>query len=196
MARGLPNKTLFRQLTELGLDWRVYFELVPTTLMFKDMRHKDARKNYFRMSKSFCFLRFVINSVDRQSFFFLLFGVLTTEKFYEDVANNDLPFYTWLEPNYYPIPHRPADDQHPDHSVADGEALIKEIYEALRANEAVWNKTALIITYDEHGGYFDHVAPPNPVPNPDGIVADENSGIFVIRFFLKIYVAIDNHNKQ
>jgi phospholipase C len=147
MARGLPNKTLFRQLTELGLDWRVYFELVPTTLMFKDMRHKDARKNYFRM-----------------------------KKFYEDVANNDLPFYTWLEPNYYPIPHRPADDQHPDHSVADGEALIKEIYEALRANEAVWNKTALIITYDEHGGYFDHVAPPNPVPNPDGIIADENSG--------------------
>lgn len=146
MIKGLPNKTLFRQLTELGMDWRVYFELLPTTLMFKDMRHMDARKNYFRM-----------------------------KKFYEDVAKGDLPFYTWLEPNYYPYPDRPADDQHPNHSLADGELLIKNVYEALRKNEALWNKTALIITYDEHGGFYDHVSPPNPVPSPDGIVADENA---------------------
>lgn len=141
MVRGLPNKTLFRQLAELQLDWRVYFELLPTTLMFKDMRHADARRRYFRMSR-----------------------------FFEDVAAGDLPFYTWIEPNYYPTERRAADDQHPDHSVADGERLIKDVYEALRANEQLWGKTALLITYDEHGGFFDHVAPPNPVPSPDGLV--------------------------
>lgn len=144
MAVGLPNKTLFRQLEEMGLDWRIYFELVPTMLMFKDMRHKDARSRYHPM-----------------------------QKFYTDVAAGDLPQYTWLEPNYYAEPNRPPTDQHPDHNMADGEMLIKKVYESLRAGP-LWNKTALVITWDEHGGFFDHVAPPNPVPSPDNITATDD----------------------
>lgn len=45
---------------------------------------------------------------------------------------------------------------------------MKNVYEALR-NGPRWNKTLLLITYDEHGGFYDHVAPPQTgVPNPDG----------------------------
>jgi len=47
--------------------------------------------------------------------------------------------------------------------------LIKDIYEAIRASPQ-WNKTAFIITYDEHGGFYDHFPTPNKgIPNPDGI---------------------------
>ena len=46
---------------------------------------------------------------------------------------------------------------------------MKNVYEALR-NGPRWNKTLLLITYDEHGGFYDHVPPPQVgVPNPDGM---------------------------
>src|SRR5262249_3536774 len=46
--------------------------------------------------------------------------------------------------------------------------LIADVYDTLRANEEVWHKCALVVLYDEHGGFFDHVAPPK-AENPDGI---------------------------
>ena len=50
----------------------------------------------------------------------------------------------------------------------EGERWMKNVYEALR-NGPRWNKTLLLITYDEHGGCYDHVAPPQTAePNPDG----------------------------
>jgi hypothetical protein len=79
-----------------------------------------------------------------------------------------MPAFTWLEPNYFDGENYPASDQHPDHDVSIGDQLIKSVYDAVRASP-LWNKTALIITYDEHGGFFDHVPPPMNVPNPDGL---------------------------
>lgn len=140
IAKGLPQKTMFRQLLEMGLDYRVYFQLVPTLLMFKDMRHKEARTKY----RGF-------------------------EQFFVDVAAGDLPEFTWLEPSYYTAGPISATDQHPDHDVSLGDALVKSVYDAVRSS-VLWNKTALIVTYDEHGGFFDHVSPPaQNVPNPDGL---------------------------
>ena len=53
-----------------------------------------------------------------------------------------------------------ASDQHPDHHVAEGERFIASVYQAIRKNPALWASTALLITYDEHGGIYDHVPPP------------------------------------
>lgn len=84
----------------------------------------------------------------------------------------NLPTYSFVEPRYYSVPFAgAASDQHPSHNIEDGEIFIKDVYETLR-NSPSWEKSALIITYDEHGGYFDHVPTPLNVPNPDGI----NSG--------------------
>lgn len=79
-----------------------------------------------------------------------------------------MPAFSWLEPNYFDGENYAASDQHPDHDVSIGDQLIKDVYDAVRASP-LWEKTALIITYDEHGGFFDHVSPPEGVPNPDGI---------------------------
>ena len=89
--------------------------------------------------------------------------------FYDDLAIGDIPDLTWIEPSYFngPKKHHKATDQHPDHDVSLGEKLIKDVYEALRSS-SLWNETALVITYDEHGGFFDHVKPPTNIPNPDG----------------------------
>ena len=54
-------------------------------------------------------------------------------------------------------------------SVLEGERLMKNVYESLRQGPK-WNSTLYVLTYDEHGGFYDHVPPPQEgVPNPDGI---------------------------
>ena len=66
-----------------------------------------------------------------------------------------------------------------------GEQLIKDVYEALRAS-TLWNETALIVTYDEHGGFFDHVPPPVNAPNPDGLNASDAGGFDFTRIGMRV----------
>jgi phospholipase C len=89
------------------------------------------------------------------------------ERFHRDVENGDLAHYSFIEPRYFDLLEWKANDQHPPHDVRFGEYLIAEIYETLR-NSKLWEKSLLIVLYDEHGGFFDRVPPPGPVPNPDG----------------------------
>ncbi len=67
------------------------------------------------------------------------------------------------------------DDEHPPHNVAYGEELIAAVYNAVRSGPG-WKQTLLLITYDEHGGCYDHVVPPAATPpggnTPDGFNFD------------------------
>lgn len=76
--------------------------------------------------------------------------------------------YVFIEPSYN-ILHdfRNSSCQHPLADVRDGEALVKKVYEALRASK-IWEKSLLLILWDEHGGFYDHVAPPSAVSPGDG----------------------------
>jgi phospholipase C len=86
----------------------------------------------------------------------------------EDLTG-DYPYqYTFIEPNYGNIvngSYEGGSSQHPMDGVTGGEALIKTVYEAIR-NSPLWNESLLIITYDEHGGFYDSV-PPGAAPLPD-----------------------------
>lgn len=73
-----------------------------------------------------------------------------------DIKNLDLPSVTFIDPALHDAP---ANDDHPPADMLRGQHLIKRVYDALRAEPKVWNKTMLILTYDEHGGFFDHVPP-------------------------------------
>jgi phospholipase C len=55
---------------------------------------------------------------------------------------------------------------HPLNDIRKGEALVKQVYESLR-NSAYWPETMLVITFDEHGGFYDHQPPPATVPPGD-----------------------------
>jgi phospholipase C len=93
-------------------------------------------------------------------------------QFYDDLANRALAAYSFIEPRFINFSQWKATDQHPPHDVRFGEYLIAEVYDALRAS-AYWEKCLLVVTYDEHGGFFDHVAPPDNIPNPDGKIATD-----------------------
>ena len=73
-----------------------------------------------------------------------------------DINTSGLPSVTFIDPSLHDAP---ANDDHPPADMLHGQYLIQRIYKALRANDAVWNKTLFVVTYDEHGGLFDHVPP-------------------------------------
>lgn len=104
-----------------------------------------------------------------------LFG--TYKQFLSDCEHGSLPEYSFVEPNYNDHDtdegEAVASDQHPDHDVEAGELLIAEVYMAIKRNPILWASTALLVVYDEHGGIFDHVAPPKCTP--DKFTASANS---------------------
>jgi len=92
------------------------------------------------------------------------------EEFAQDVAKGTLPEYSFIEPRGFSAPGWPSNDQHPPHSVLEGEKLIANVYDTLRGNDAVWRQSLFILLYDEHGGFYDHVPP------PVAVVPDATSG--------------------
>jgi phospholipase C len=76
----------------------------------------------------------------------------TLERFFDDAASGDLPNFTVIDPGFT------SNDDHPEHSPELGQILIGAVYKAL-AESPIWDKVLLVITYDEHGGFYDHVAP-------------------------------------
>jgi phospholipase C len=87
--------------------------------------------------------------------------------------NNTLPQYAFIEPRFMLDPN----DQHPPHDINAGESFLYDIWHAVSTSPA-WPETLLVITYDEHGGTYDHVLPPaNAVP-PDAASrpGDQNFG--------------------
>src|ERR1700723_2474228 len=94
------------------------------------------------------------------------FGLFTD--FQAAAAAGTLPPFTFLEPSW----ESTGNSQHPNYNVALGEQLIHDVYYALR-NGPGWNQTLLIITYDEHGGCYDHVPPPQGAVPPDNSVGED-----------------------
>jgi phospholipase C len=85
-------------------------------------------------------------------------------EFQKRAAAGTLPAYTFLEPSF----GGSGNSQHPNYDVALGEQLLYDLYCTLRQSPA-WNDTLLIVTYDEHGGNYDHVAPPHTATAPDDL---------------------------
>jgi len=142
---GRQYKSIYERLTAAGISSRVYyFDAASSTLEVPNLLNNQPQ----------------------------LFG--TFNQFVADCANDQLPAYSFVEPNY--TDHEDASgatwiasDQHPDHHVREGERFIALVYNALRKNPVLWPKSALLVVYDEHGGLFDHVVPPAVVT--DGFVA-------------------------
>jgi phospholipase C len=81
--------------------------------------------------------------------------------FMADIANGALPQVSWV---YTTI----AQSEHPPAPVTYGESVASQIVSALVAQPDTWRRTALLITWDENGGFFDHVPPPTPEPGTKG----------------------------
>jgi phospholipase C len=88
--------------------------------------------------------------------------------FTADVAGDKLASYSFITPAFLSSPQHPTNSMHAPADVRPAEKLVADVYGALRGAPNVWKKTLLIVLFDEHGGYQDHVPPPATV-SPDGI---------------------------
>jgi phospholipase C len=146
-------KTVFERLTEKGQSWKVYFHDVPQSATLAGLW--TSVPAHFRQFE---------------------------DEFAEDAAAGKLPAYSFIEPRYFtdPVLKRLPNDEHPPHNVAYGEALIADVYNAVRSGPG-WQQTLLVITYDEHGGCYDHVVPP-AAASPDDLRPDGfDFGAFGVR---------------
>jgi phospholipase C len=142
-------KSIYELLDEGGKSWKIYFHDLPQSATLGNVWRSGA-------------------------FNFRLFE----REFARDAAAGNLPNYSFIEPRYFadgPLNLIP-NDEHPPHNVHYGEQLIATIYNALRASPN-WPETLFIVTYDEHGGCFDHVPPPaaaapSPGPGAEGFGFD------------------------
>ncbi|WP_313435249.1 alkaline phosphatase family protein [Stenotrophomonas sp.] len=85
----------------------------------------------------------------------------------KDLAGDYEPAYTFIEPNYGNVlleTYRHGSSQHPMDETCGAEGLVKHVYESIR-NSSLWPNSLLIITYDEHGGFYDS-QPPVTLPSP------------------------------
>ena len=76
--------------------------------------------------------------------------------FIGDALAGTLPSVSWIDPHFF------ANDDHPPADIRAGQALVAQVYQALARGPA-WQRTLFILSYDEHGGFFDHVPPPAAV---------------------------------
>lgn len=147
-AYGFDNGTIYDLLDSSKLDWAIYCgDEFPQALHMKGMVEN------FSKGKFLPFTRF---RSDLQ------------------VSNFDKS-YVFIEPDWHPFTHFTCgNSQHPVDDVTRGEQLLKDIYEAIR-NSPLWEKSLLIITYDEHGGFFDHLSPPTTVDPGDTTTNPDNN---------------------
>jgi phospholipase C len=150
---------------QVGMDV-FYWKGPPLSIYERVLLAKRGTKIYYYDSASSTME--IVNLLRNQS---RIFG--TFDQFIADCKSGDLPFYSFVEPNYNDHDgsggEELASDQHPDHNVQQGEIFISQVYEAIFDNPALWQSTALLVVYDEHGGIYDHVVPPACMP--DGFVA-------------------------
>lgn len=157
----LPNRAFSIGASSLGrVDMNPNYLTLKTVFELLDA-HNVSSKIYYTDWTLGLAVRFVAERAKKFLFFF--------DDFVKDCKKNKLPAFSFVEPRYNdlstPGGFFPAADQHPDHNMRLGERVINAVYEAVTSNKQTWESTLLVITYDEHGGLFDHVSPPATV-NP------------------------------
>ncbi len=137
------RETIFKRLRDNDHTFRIYYHDIPQTITLRDILEPPFHFHPF-------------------------------SEFLENAHDGDLPDYSFIEPRYFTdsVLGLLPNDEHPPHNVVYGEQLIADVYNAVR-NAPTWKQTLLVITYDEHGGCYDHMPPPKAVP-PEGIQSNGN----------------------
>ncbi len=103
----------------------------------------------------------------------------TYDQFLADAASGHLPAVSFVDPRFTILDIDTGSDDQPHSNIQRGEAFMAATYHAL-ANSPAWPHTLFIITFDEWGGFFDHVAPPRVVaPNNVDYDMDENGKVLL-----------------
>src|SRR5579863_7942689 len=143
----LTYTTMPEQLQSRGISWKVYN--APDQDILNGV-YSDNILPYFK------------NFQDPSSMLYKnAFGPQFPTDFLADAVAGNLPQVSWIIPSV-------VDSDHPPSPALFGESTLSAVVTALTANPGAWAKTALFVTYDENGGFFDHVPPVTAPPGTAG----------------------------
>jgi phospholipase C len=134
-----------RHLSKRKISWRWYAHRAPATLRLIDAEYRNPlhwKADHF-------------SYFDRQS-------DKGGNSFLEDAAQGKLAAVSWIDPDFGdPLTqsHKNENDDHPPVDIMAGQELVLKLYNAI-AHSPQWDKTLVVVVYDEHGGIYDHVSPP------------------------------------
>jgi phospholipase C len=133
----LPTQPLmYDWLSQRGIRWRVYHEGMPFFAMMLNWTAKIFDSELFR----------------------------GFERLVPDISESavgEMPQVIFVEPTYTDAPHiGPSSDDHAPSGASAGQEFLMKVYNAITYDPTLWQNLVMIITYDEHGGFFDHVPPP------------------------------------
>ena len=157
------SKTIFNVLNDYDVRWKVYSDsgFLPSLTRIKMSKLWSSR--YHNHFSGF-------------------------EDFIADAKAGSLPSYSFIEPKFIgdtKITSGHPNSEHPPTDVLAGDQFLAKIYNAI-FNGPDRNKTVLIITYDEHGGIYDHVSPPWGAESPDDHSNPGQMGFHFDRFGVRI----------
>lgn len=153
---SFQHGTIFDLLDAANIDWCIYEgDEFPQSFAIKGMNWQWINKKRFKDFSTFA----------------------------HDISQPNFgPRYVFIEPNYGRDILPPADfvggnSQHPLDNVYPGEQLIQAVYEAVR-NSPHWERSVLMVTYDEHGGFYDHAPPPDNAVPPGDVTTVPHQPVF------------------
>jgi phospholipase C len=148
-----------RHLDERGVDWR-WYSYDPATLRAADPAYRLGATPHFAYvdKRKLTIEEHAVGDLMHEGSSFL-----------DDVAAGRLPAVAWIDPHFKDLSVLGPDsnDDHPPSDVAAGQDLVLTVYHALSSSPQ-WPRTLLVIVYDEHGGLYDHVAPPPATDDDPG----------------------------
>ncbi len=164
----LPHqKLVYDWLNDRKIRWRVYHYGVPFAILFDDWHLRVLVDPHFRHYGSF--QDDILNEKDKT-----------------------FPQVIFIDPRFADAPHFEApNDDHPPSPTLAAQQFLLQIYSDLMTNPRRWNKTVMFITYDEHGGFFDHVSPLPIGMKPPGktkFPPFESTGLRVPAYVISPYV--------
>jgi phospholipase C len=168
-SNGIPVPSIYNLLQDKGVDWAYYYGSIPVVSLIAnagpyaiDLGPSDGTGRVRRFG-----------DVDAK-----------IGQFFSDCANGKLPPVVYIDPAFS------INDDHPPTHPINGQALIASVYQAL-AKSPQWKHVTLVVTYDENGGFFDHVSPPTTVDDTNekyGVPGFEQMGFRVPTLVIGPYV--------
>jgi phospholipase C len=145
LADKLANvPTIFDHLQQAGVSWKFYVQNYDPTITYRDMGSVGNRESQVIWVPLLNIDRFIDNPV-------LASHIVDLSQYFADLESGNLPAVSYIVPS--------GASEHPPSSLLSGQKFIKNVIQELMRSSA-WNSSAFLLAYDDWGGWYDHVKPP------------------------------------
>jgi phospholipase C len=154
LSEQLANtQTIFDRLQAAGVSWKFYVQNYDPTITYRDLGNVGNRESQVIWVPLLNIDRFIDDPT-------LSSHIVDLSQYYVDLHNGNLPAVSYIVPS--------GDSEHPPSSLLSGQLFVKSLIQELMRSSA-WNNSAFLLAYDDWGGWYDHVNPPQVDANGYGM---------------------------